>query len=345
VRSGRWVAEPVWPSPAIRPLTRYLTAAGLAEAPAKEAALPLASPLDTGTAGGEYCQIWLGAEGPLDQRRDDAGSLTFDSPALTEPLEILGAPVVELEFSSDRPVAQLTARLNEIGPGGASLRVSYGVLNLCHRESHAEPSALEPGKRYRLRLQLDDCAHRFGKGHRLRLALSTAYWPMVWPAPETVRLTVYAGAATLSLPQRLGGPEVSLPPPATASPAERPELRPPRSARHLVQDVGQGEVRMEILDDFGAAQILPHGLEVGMVAREIWTLRPDDPLSAAGATHWTMTMGRGDWRVRTETRASLTGDAHHFHVDGSVEAFEGQAASERLVLRRQFKKSVRRGFI
>jgi hypothetical protein len=345
VRSGRWVAEAVWPSPSIRPHLRYLTVEGLAAAPAPETPLPLASPLDTGTAGGEYCQIWLGAEGPFDQRRDDAGSLCFDSAPLAEPLEILGSPVVELELSSDKPVAQLTARLNELGPDGASLRVSYGVLNLCHRESHAEPAALEPGRRYRVRLQLDDCAHRFATGHRLRLALSTAYWPMVWPAPAAAQLTVYAGAATLTLPQRRGGPDASLPPPAAAPPAERRELRAPSNARHLVQDIGKGEVRVEITDDFGAAEIPPHGLEVGMVARETWSLRPEQPLSARGETHWTMTMGRGDWRVRTETRASLTGDASDFQVEGSLEAYEGRGPAERLVLRRQFKKSLRRGFI
>ena len=345
VRSGRWVAEAVWPAPSIRPHLRYLTVEGLAAAPAPETPLPLASPLDTGTAGGEYCQIWLGAEGPFDQRRDDAGSLCFDSAPLAEPLEILGSPVVELELSSDKPVAQLTARLNELGPDGASLRVSYGVLNLCHRESHAEPAALEPGRRYRVRLQLDDCAHRFAAGHRLRLALSTAYWPMVWPAPAAAQLTVYAGAATLTLPQRRGGPDASLPPPAAAPPAERRELRAPSNARHLVQDIGKGEVRVEITDDFGAAEIPPHGLEVGMVARETWSLRPEQPLSARGETHWTMTMGRGDWRVRTETRASLTGDASDFQVEGSLEAYEGRGPAERLVLRRQFKKSLRRGFI
>jgi hypothetical protein len=58
-----------------------------------------------------------------------------------------------------------------------------------------------------------------------------------------------------------------------------------------------------------------------------------------------MTMGRGDWRVRTETRASLTGDASDFQVEGSLEAYEGRGPAERLVLRRQFKKSLRRGFI
>ena len=345
-RSGRWVGEARWPSPAIEEVPQYLTAQGLMDEPGEEMAFVLASPLDTGTAGGEYCQIWLGAEGPLDQRRDDAGSLCFDSAPLAGSFEILGAPVVELEIASDKPVAQLAARLNEVGPDGASLRVSYGVLNLCHRESHAEPSLLEPGQRYRVRLQLDDCGHRFAPGNRLRIALSTAYWPMIWPTPEAVTLTVFAGTARVLLPVRAGGDiEVVLPPPEAAPAAERAVLRQPNNARTIVHDVGKGEIRVEMHDDFGAAQIAPHNLENGMIAREVWSLRPAEPLSATGQTHWTMTMGRGDWRVRTETRARLTGDATHFHVEGSLEAYEGQVPNERLVLRRQFKKSQRRSFI
>ena len=215
-RPGRWVAEAAWPSPAIAERAWYLTAAGLAEAPGEERAMTVASPADTGTAGGEYCQIWLGAEGPLDQRQDDAGSLVFDLPVPEGGLEILGAPVLELELASDRPVAQLAARLNDVAPDGSVLRVTYGILNLCHRAGHAEPTPLDPGKRTAVRLQLDDIGYRFAAGHRLRVSLSTAYWPMVWPAPERVALTLYAGAARLLLPLRQAAPEepaVAMPPP------------------------------------------------------------------------------------------------------------------------------------
>ena len=50
----------------------------------------MCSPENTGTGGGEYCAMWLGPESPTDQRMDDAGSLSFDSDVLTDPLEILG---------------------------------------------------------------------------------------------------------------------------------------------------------------------------------------------------------------------------------------------------------------
>ena len=55
---------------------------------------------------------------PADQRIDDGGSLVFDSAPLTESLEILGAPVLELELASDKPVAMVAVRLCDVAPDG-----------------------------------------------------------------------------------------------------------------------------------------------------------------------------------------------------------------------------------
>jgi len=345
-RAGRWVAEPVWPSPRIARQRWWLNPGGLGLAAGEEQPLRLASPLDTGTAGGEYCQIWLGPEGPTDQRRDDGGSLLFDGPVLTERLEILGAAVLELELAADRPVAFLAARLNDVAPDGSVGRVTYGLLNLCHRQSHAEPTPLEPGRRYRVRLQLDDIGYGFAPGHRLRIALSTAYWPMAWPSPEAATLTIQAGRSSLELPLRPpeAGPPVALPPAESAPDADFAYLRAPANSRRVVQEVGSGETRVEILDDFGCER-LADGLESDMVARETWTIRPADPLSARGETHWSTGYARGDWRVRTETRARLWADATHFQVEGELEAYEGEGAAERLVTKRRFRRRLRRVLI
>ena len=93
-------------------------------------------------------------------------------------------------------------RLNDIAPDGASTRVTYAVLNLTHRDSHEKPRALKPGKAYTVRVQMNDIAHAFPAGHRIRLAISTCYWPLAWPAPEAATLTLTTGASTLTLPVR-----------------------------------------------------------------------------------------------------------------------------------------------
>jgi predicted acyl esterase len=56
------------------------------------------------------------------------------------------------------------------------------------------------GERYRVRIQLNDAGEVFPAGHRVRLALSTEYWPMIWPCPETATLLIFGGI--LDLPVR-----------------------------------------------------------------------------------------------------------------------------------------------
>ena len=83
------------------------------------------------------------------------------------------------------------------------------LLNLTHRDSHEFPTPLEPGKRYKVKVRLDDIAMRIPKGHRLRVSISTSYWPLMWPAPEPVTLTVYAGESRFIVPVRKRNPERS----------------------------------------------------------------------------------------------------------------------------------------
>src|SRR5437763_5677616 len=189
IRPGRWIAERSWPSPRIECLRLTLDPRGfLLKSSATERRLEIHSPLSTGLASGNWCAFGTDDEMANDQRVDDGWSLVFDSEPLTELLEILGMPRLRLVFDGDRPVAQVIVRLNDVFPDGTSARVSYGVLNLCHRKSHEFPDPLVPGERSETIIRLNDTAHRFPAGHRLRIAIATSYWPLVWPAPEPVTL-------------------------------------------------------------------------------------------------------------------------------------------------------------
>jgi len=342
-RPGRWIAEESWPSPNIASKQFHLTPGGLSDAPDEAEVYLVASPETTGAAGGEFCAIWLGPEASGDQRSDDAGSLTFDTPPLEEPLEIFGAPVVVLELSSDRPQANLAVRLCDVSPEGASTRVSYGILNLCHRDSHETPSALEPGRRYKIRLQLDDIAFGFPAGHRLRVAVSNAYWPMIWPSPEPSRLTVFASGSSFDLPVR--PPRNEAPPsfetPEGAPSLERREVRSPSNSRVTEQDAGSGAVTMRLLDDFGEYENLEHGLITGSLARETYRILPDDPLSASAEAHWTETLRRGDWDIRTETYSAMKSDRENFYLSGRLEAYEGG----RLVFEKDYDEIIARDLV
>lgn len=193
--------------------------------------------------------------------------------------------------------------------------MSFGVLNLTHRDGHATPSPLVPGQRYRVRIQLNDCGARFPAGHRLRLALSTAYWPMVWPAPETATVKILDG--TLDLPVRPVPAVESLPP------LPPPDSAPPDKAR----PVRPGVVRFDRI-----------GLEVGNDFHFAEDIRGDDPLSATTEMRRTMTVSRGAWAVRVETSMRMSCTREAFRLEASLRAFDGDAE----VCRRAWDRSIKR---
>jgi uncharacterized protein len=341
-RPGRWIAEEVWPSPDVTAETLHLTGEGglQTEKPAYFHT-SFSAPANCGAAAGEYCAIWLGPEMPGDQRGDDAMSLCFDGEVITEALDIIGAPTVRLKLSCDKPAAQLAVRLCDVDEHGASSRITYGVLNLCHRVSHEFPERLEPGQIYEFSLQLDDIAYRAPAGHRLRLAISNAYWPMIWPSPQRTALTLLSGSVEIPIRRQECGGAVNFEAAEAAAPWGAERVQEPSNQREFATDALTGEAVLSITDDFGVTRDLDHGLETGGVARETWRIHPDDPLSARGQTHWTQTLKRSGWSVRTEAFTSMWSDAEHFNLKGRVEAYE----NEELIFSKDLGGSIRRDFL
>jgi uncharacterized protein len=134
------------------------------------------------------------------------------------PVDLLGVPAAVLHVSSSGPVAHLVARLASVAPGGEVEQVSEGVLNLTHRDSHSEPTRLEPGRRYEVRLALRGAGYRFPAGHRIQLRLASAHWPVIWPSPGANRLWIHRGPGA---PSRLELPLA----PAGAGRARVPDFR------------------------------------------------------------------------------------------------------------------------
>jgi len=322
VRPGRWIAETNGATSHLPVQTfefgdRTLGAA----APFEHSVM---SPATCGMQGGEYCAIWLGPDMPGDQRADDAVSLCFDGAPAEKDVDIVGAPTVTLTLRCDTPQAQMAVRLNHIHPDGASTRITYGVLNLSQRDSAAAPSPLTPDKTYEVTLSLDHIAYRLPKGHRLRVAVSTAYWPLIWPTPEPATLTLTKGQLALPVRDTAIGNETTFEPPEAETPWQTHTLREGKNSRRVEHDLNTGLIHLIVEDDFGKVEDADHGLISGSTAFERWTIHPDDPLSARGECFWTDEMGRGDLSLRTETSCNMHSDATHFYFTARLEAFEGE---------------------
>ncbi|WP_147918150.1 CocE/NonD family hydrolase [Ruania zhangjianzhongii] len=329
-RPGRWVGEPSWPSDRIVDTTyplelyRILQPGDSASSPAST----VQSPLSVGQFAGKWCSYNAPPDMPYDQREEDGGSLVFNSVELDETLEVLGAPVADLEVSVDQPVAQLIVRLSEVAPDGAATRVSYGVRNLNHHRGDHQPALLEPGRRYRVRVPLNGMAQSFPPGHRLRLSVSTSYWPVVWPAPEPVNLTVYPDSSSLVLPVRPVGVDQGETPPSFGEPEGAPPLAVDqieageqdwRVSRNMVDLSGE----LEVVKDLGVVHFPGIDLTVRRSANERYRFVGNDFNSVRGETVWEMGFSRGDWQTHATTRTVLTSSPTHFHVYAEQDAWLG----------------------
>ena len=324
-RPGQWVAEENWPSSRLETATWHLNATGLSKRAEQAETQTLCSPQTVGMAAGRWCAFGLDPDGPGDQRSEAGGSLVFDTAVLDQSFDILSAPELELVLESDQPVAMVAAVLSDVHPDGSVTRVSYGVLNLTHRDSHETPTALIPGERYTVALKLNDCAHRFSTGHRLRIALSTTYWPLLWPMPEKVSLRLVSGECTLRLPVRPTSPED-----ATLAEFELAEGATPCRTETVVEpsyengfhtDLTTGVVTYRQWVDEGRICYKDHdGWTVGSTHEEIYSIHPDDPLSARFDVTWTEEIMRGAWHVTTRTRTRMHATKTHFVLHGELEA-------------------------
>ncbi|MCH4563753.1 CocE/NonD family hydrolase [Halomonas sp. EGI 63088] len=330
-RPGRWVAEPCWPSPNVTPWRLPLAPGRLmldGKDRGDETALTLQSPLTCGLFAGKWCSYAAGPDLAHDQRQEDGGALTFDSPPLDDTLEIMGAPQLELECSTDRPVAMVAVRLSDVAPDDKATRVTYGLLNLTHRDGHEEPSPLEPGRRYRVRVAFNDVAQVFPRGHRLRLSISTSYWPLAWPPPERVRLTIFDKGSALHLPVRPPrGEDARLVPfaePEAAPTIATTRLEPGHHNWYVHRDLAEDLSTLEVINDNGRVRLEDSGLEVQTRAVERYRSWADDFGSISGETRWDRSLKRGDWEVSTVTRTVLTSNAREFLLHATLDAYEGE---------------------
>ena len=157
--------------------------------------------------------FWWG-EVVSDQNALDAACLTYDSEPLDEDLVVVGMPAARLRVAADVPLIHWFARLCDVAPDGTSSLVAGAGINGAHRDSDSDPQPLEPGHEYDIDVEMHFTTWTFPRGHRIRLSVSNAMWPMIWPTPFPATTTLRPGRSNLVLPViPSSGPGPEFPPP------------------------------------------------------------------------------------------------------------------------------------
>ena len=117
---------------------------------------------------------------PVDQRsiEDRNDVLVYTSEPLTAPLTFAGDARAELFVSADTPDADWVVKLIDVHPDGAAYNLTVGVLRGRFRDSELEPKLLTPGEVYKIVVDLGPVAAQLAPGHRLRVDVCGAYFPL-----------------------------------------------------------------------------------------------------------------------------------------------------------------------
>ncbi|MDG4874060.1 CocE/NonD family hydrolase [Mesorhizobium sp. WSM4935] len=324
--AGSWAAEDQWPSPRIERRVLHLNAGGLGGQPAPGATLSVCSP----AIAGRDCGRWGGYGGscpdmPIDQRREDGLALCFDTLPLNDDLTLLGAPELDLLVSVDQPHVNLAARLCDVYPDGTSALMTYGVLNLSHRDSHEHPTPCPIGTPFRVRLKLNDFARTIPKGHRVRLALANQHWPILWPQPKLSLLSVASGDSKLVLPVRPPSPhdrDVRFEPAETAPPVPTTTLDEGFDRRIVTDDVGSGLQIIALTSDHGSRRYDDRAITVSSANSDTMSISSGDPLSAKLVTEYRWAIASADADTEARAVTELTADETHFNLSWRLEARE-----------------------
>lgn len=278
---------------------------------------------------GTQVDTWLPMGSPIDlpseQTADDEKSLVFDSLPLEEDLEVVGLPIVKLRVAADRPEAFVFARLCDVWPDGSSQLITRANLNLTHRDSHEFPEPLEPGTFYDVEIPLKAVAQRVPAGHRVRLALSTSYWPWIWPSRERATVTIDTVESALTVPIRFAGDEPLAQgfPEAQIARGESCEtLTPGKAFAERTYDPDTGVMEYTRSADDESMFRTPSGFTFGGRKLTRYVIDENDPLSARMESDRNSVFMRDDWKIETRMRSVMTCTFDDFVVTTDTEVLE-----------------------
>ncbi|NAZ71668.1 CocE/NonD family hydrolase [Vibrio toranzoniae] len=343
MRPGKWVSEPTWPSPDTSYQTYYLGNKSLQDTPNTSEPIAIHSPQDVGLDGGRLCVgIRLEMEQPADQRHDDAGSVLFETDTLIDDLPIAGQIKAALSLASSTPNAHVVVRVSDVHPSGEVTRVTHGILNLAHRDSHEFPEALEPGREYEVEIPLYHMAYVVPKGHKLRVSISTAYWPLTWPCEYDATLTLNPAKCSIQLPLNRTQTQTDRVPAYDRVVIFDGEQRTPTNSQRVVhRDYKTGVTTLETYDDFGCQYFNSSQSEIDFDVHQFLSIHPEDPHSAKNDIRLRVDMGREGWHTGLEAQYVMTCDADNFYVKAHWKAKH----DDEVIFTKTFDETIKRNFM
>jgi hypothetical protein len=259
---------------------------------------------------------------PGDQRLEDAWAANWTSAPLGDAVEILGNGSLALRVAVSAPVATVVARLLDVAPSGEVALVTKGVLNLTHRASHEDPTAVPVNEAIDVQVPLEATSWRFDPGHAIRVAITGADYPLLWPSPYAYDGRIFVGG---DAPTALTLPVV---PQATAR-LPAPTLREPAPVREIpgfaldtpswrvTRDHSRGVVEVELHTD--NATRLADGTRYHSSSHATTRVREDDPANASIVGISTLALEGSNRTVQAQSRGEIRSDASAFHVTVHLE--------------------------
>lgn len=194
-QAGRWRAEADWPPRRQQPESLFLSGDGslIGQAPASATTEHAYDP--TLGMSSLAWDPWTTALEPTpmrDHAADDARSMCFTGPPLAQPIELIGVVEATLEVAATALPLNLVVKLSSVAANGRSTLITCGWLDLT--------AIAKPDESLCVTLPLRATAFRLEAGERLRLAVSCADFPRIWPTPVPATLRLFHGTSRISLP-------------------------------------------------------------------------------------------------------------------------------------------------
>ncbi|MDQ3809531.1 MAG: CocE/NonD family hydrolase [Chloroflexota bacterium] len=133
----------------------------------------------------------VGARPPYPTLAERSDVLVFQTPVLTEDIEVTGHVVAELWVSSSAVDTDFTAKLIDVYPGTPDYPSGYhmglvdSILRARFRDGFEVEHFMTPGEIYQVTIQLGPVSSVFKTGHRLRVDISSSNFPRFDVNPNT----------------------------------------------------------------------------------------------------------------------------------------------------------------